>query len=302
MNVRLSDSAAVQFLLKTYRWATYRGLTRFVSDRTHISLLYRSFLGVFPDFENPITFNEKIQYLKLKQRDPLFTRLADKIAAKEWIGNKIGEQYVVPTLAIWDSPSKVSLDGLPDRFVLKTNHDCGGVVICKNKNSFELTKAKRFLQQHFKKNYFYSSREWPYKNINPMIFAEAYLSDGSRDDCQLADYKVFCFNNGRMVTLVCRGRGSDSGLEKTFFDEHWEMLPLNEGGHSRSTRIEKPAFFEQMKDIACTLSEGFSFIRVDFFCTKEKLYVGELTFYPNSGFEQFEPRSYDELFGSWIRL
>lgn len=283
-----------------YSYATRKGLTNFVPDRTHLKLMYRAALGSWPDLLRPKTFNEKLQWLKLHDHNPLYTTLVDKYRVKEWVAKHIGVEHVIKTYDVWERIEEIDISGLPERFVLKTNHDCGGIVICRNRSTFNLDVAKKKLAKHLRKNYFWGGREWPYKNVKPLVFAEEYISPD--DGIDLVDYKFFRFSNGKMLTLLITDRFSGADLTKTFFDEKWIPLALTEGGHPVKRDVSEPAYFELMKQFVNTLGEGFPFVRVDFYEAGGRLLFGEMTFFPNSGLERFDPPEWDELFGSWIDL
>ncbi len=283
-----------------YPLATSRGLTNWVSDEVHLKLEYKARIGRCLDLEHPTGFNEKLQWLKLHDRNPLYTKLVDKYAVKEWVADRIGSQYVTETYARWSRVEDIDISCLPERFVLKTNHDCGGIAICRDRASFDLEGAKRKLAKHMKRNYFWGGREWPYKNVKPCIFAEEYLEDDASGD--LPDYKLFHFSNGRIVTLFMTDRFTKAGLTETFFDEEWVPLELSEGGHPRRPGAAVPERFNEMKALTDRLAGEFPFARVDFYESKGRLLFGEMTFYPNSGFERFDPEEWDTELGSWLEL
>lgn len=269
-------------------------------DEVYIRLCYRASIGRELNLENPRTFNEKLQWLKLHDRNPLYTTLVDKAAVKSWVAERIGGEHVVPTLGVWDSFDEIDFDSLPERFVLKCTHDSGGLAICKDRSTFNMAQARRKIERSLSRNYFWAGREWPYKDVRPRILAEEYLEPGDSDD--LPDYKLFSFTNGRIVTLYMTDRFTGAGLTKTFFDEEWRPLPLSEGGHPTRPSASAPTRFEEMKALAARLAEGFPFMRVDFYESAGRLLFGEMTLYPNSGFERFEPEEWDVRFGSWIEL
>lgn len=284
-----------------YVFAAGYGLTNWVPDEPHLKAMFRGTVGEKLDLNNPKTFNEKLQWLKLHDKNPLYNTLVDKYRVKPWVADRIGEEHVTRTYAMWENAEDIDISRLPERFVLKTNHDCGGVAICRDRNTFDLDAAKRKLSKHLKTNYYWRTREWPYKDVRPCVFAEEYL-DPDEGKGDLYDYKLFRFSDGRLVTLAMTDRFTDGVLSKTFFDEEWHALPISEGGHPMRTELGRPAAFEQMKAMADRLGEGFSFVRVDFYESAGNLYFGEMTFYPNSGFEHFEPSEWDRKFGDWIDL
>lgn len=285
---------------RAYSFLTYKGMMKWVPDTLHLKLMMRASVGAWPNIKTPRTFNEKLQWLKLHDRNPLYTTLVDKFAVKDWVAERIGEQYITKTYARWDRAEDIDISGLPERFVLKTNHDCGGIAICRDRSEFDLEAAKRKLARHLRRNYYWGGREWPYKNVIPCVFAEEYLDPNEFGD--LPDYKLFRFSNGRIVTLLMTDRFTGAGLTKTFFDEEWRPLDLSEGGHPTRGDPPVPERFEEMKCLADRLAEGLPFVRVDFYESRGRLLFGEMTLYPNSGFERFDPREWDAAFGSWIEL
>lgn len=293
---------AIRNPARIYDWLSGFGLTNWVSDEAHLKLMWKSVFGpdASLDLDSPSTFNEKLQWLKLHDRNPLYTTLVDKYAVKQWVADRIGPEYVTETYAKWDRVEDVDTADLPDKFVLKTNHDCGGIAICRDRSSFDLDAAKRKLAKHMRRNYFYGGREWPYKDVKPCVFAEEYLASGESGD--LADYKLFRFTDGRLITLVCEDRLLGAGMKKTFFDEEWRILPCSEGGHPVNPGCPRPRHLEQMVEFAKRLGEGMPFVRVDFYESSNRLYFGEMTFYPNSGFERFDPADWDERLGEWVDL
>lgn len=272
-----------------------------MSDTAYLKLIYWLIFGRKLDLKNPQTFNEKLQWLKLNNRKTEYTTMVDKYEVKKYISEKIGEEYVIPTLGVWDNFDDIDFDLLPNQFVLKCTHDSGGLVICKDKSKFDIAMAREKINQALTRRFYYFGREWPYKEVKPRIIAEKYMVDKSVSE--LRDYKVFCFNGEPKVTLVCSERFSDGGLREDFFDEQWSHVPIRRPGHPNSnTVIPKPVNFEQMKSLANRLSQNILFLRVDFYEIDNKLYFGELTFYPASGFEEFEPDEWDYKFGEWIHL
>lgn len=283
-----------------YNVIAEKGLTNWISDESHLKLMYRANVGSWPDLECPRTFNEKLQWLKIHDRNPLYTTLVDKLRVKEWVASRIGAEHVTQTYAVWDRVEDIDISKLPDRFVLKTNHDCGGIAICSDRRSFNLEAAKKKLAKHLRINYYWRTREWPYRSVRPCVFAEEYIEPD--DGIDLEDYKLFRFSNGRIVTLLMTDRFTESRLTKTFFDEEWRPLELTEGGHPVKLDSPVPRRFGEMKVFANRLAEGLPFARVDYYETSERLLFGELTLYPNAGFERFNPVDWDVTFGSWIDL
>ena len=279
-----------------------RGWLDGLSDKAYLSILYRANFGRKLDWENPRTFNEKLQWLKLNDRKPAYCKMVDKYEAKQFVSEKIGSEYVVPVLGgPWDSFEEIDFDALPDQFVLKTTHDCGGVWICRNKQKLDKQAAKEFLIKHLRRNYFLSGREWPYKDVKPRIFAEKYLSELADDD--LKDYKFFCFDGVPKLMFIASERQSKEQETKfDFYDMEFNHMPILNGHPNSAYPMERPRNFERMKELASALSEGIPHLRVDFYECGDQLYLGELTFSHWSGFVPFEPEEWDGILGSWIHL
>ena len=284
---------------RLYLLATAKGMTRWVPDTLHLRLVYRIRVGSRLNLDNPRTFNEKLQWLKLHDRNPLYNTLVDKYAVKEWVAERVGSEYVTRTYAVWDRVEDIDVTGLPERFVLKTNHDCGGVVVCRNRASFDLEAAKRTLAKHLKTNYFWNGREWPYKDVIPRIFAEEYLDPGERGD--LADYKLMCFGGKVFCSFTCTSRAKGD-LRVDFFDTEWRHLPFTRHYPNADTPPSRPESYNEMVEVAEILSEGIPFVRVDFYEVGRHPHFGEMTFFPGDGFEEFNPPEWDERLGQLIDL
>lgn len=270
---------------------------KFLSDKTYLSIKFKYIFGRKIDWDNPKTFNEKLQWLKVYNRNPQYTELVDKYEVKKYISKVLSEQYVIPTLGIWDSFDEIDFDSLPDQFVLKCTHDSGGLVVCKDKKKLDVEEARRKINQSLQNNYYDSGREWPYKNVKPRIIAEQYMADNLRD------YKLFCFDGVPRMTLVCSERFTKDGLKEDFYDEAWNHLDVQRPTHGNSTLpIQRPKQYELMKELAAKLSEKMPFARIDFYEIDEKVYFGEITFFPASGFEEFKPEEWDLKLGEWIKL
>lgn len=278
-----------------------RELLNGLSDKVYLKLLFRAKMGKRLNLKNPQTFNEKLQWLKLYDRKPEYTRMVDKNEAKKYVAERIGEEYTIPTLGVWDRFEDIDFDSLPDQFVLKCTHDSGGLVICRNKSMLDIEAAKNKIQKCLKRNYYYQNREWPYKNVKPRIIAEAYMEDEAT--AELRDYKFFCFDGQVKALFIATERASKTEETKfDFFDEDFNHLSFT-NGHPNATAIpEKPVNFEKMKELAGKLSEGVPHLRVDFYEVNGRIYFGELTFSHWSGMMPFEPEEWDEKFGRWIEL
>ena len=274
------------------------GYLNWLPDKTYIQLGYRLATKKRLNLKNPKTFNEKLQWLKLYDHKPEYTRMVDKYEAKQYVAKKIGEEYIIPTLGVWDSFDQIDFDTLPSQFVLKCTHDSGGLVICRDKSKLDKEKAKSRINASLKSNYFWSNREWPYKNVKPRIIAETYMEDAADD--ALTDYKFFCFNGEAKIMYISKDHGKAPRTD--FFDMGFNHLPIKVKDPHAEIVPQKPEQFEQMRELAEILSRGLAHLRVDFYLIDGKIYVGELTFYHMSGFTKVEPEEWNKKMGEWIDL
>lgn len=279
-----------------------RGWLNFLPDKAYISILYRAKFGRRLDWKNPKTYNEKLQWLKVHDRKQSYCAMVDKYEVKQYVAERIGEAYIVPVLGgPWERFEEIDFASLPDQFVLKTTHDCGGVYICENKASLDVREAKKVIQSHLQQNYYLHCREWPYKSIKPRIFAEEYLADIDTND--LKDYKFFCFDGvPRLMFIASERQSKDQETKFDFYDMDFNHLPIINGHPNSNYAMEKPVNFQRMKELAAVLSENIPHLRVDFYESNGHLYLGELTFFHWGGFVPFEPEEWDEIIGSWLSL
>ena len=276
-----------------------RGFYNFLPDDVYIRKLYKAYMGYEPDLNHPRTFNEKLQWLKIHDHKSIYTTMVDKYAAKEYIASIIGEEYIIPTLGVWDRFEDIDFDALPDQFVLKCTHDSGGLVIVRDKSRMDMKSARKKIKRSLKRNYFYFGREWPYKDIKPRIIAENYMTDES--GIELKDYKIFCFNGRAEYIEVDFNRFIEHKLNPYDFD--WNPLNFcDKSKNDYSANIKKPERLEDMRRIAEELSKGIDFLRVDFYSIYDRIYVGELTLYPGSGFIEFDPSETDLYYGNKLVL
>lgn len=272
-----------------------------INDKTYLRIIYRAVFNKKLNLDNPITFNEKLQWLKLYDRKPIYTTMVDKYEAKRYVANIIGEEYIIPTLGVWDKFEDIDFDLLPDQFVLKCTHDSGGVVICKNKSELDMPMTKVKVKKSLKRNFYFQGREWPYKNVKPRIIAEEFLVDES--GFELKDYKFFCFNGVPKFTLVCSERFSNNRLKEDFYDLNWQIMPMKRANFENSPiKTPRPKQYDLMYTLAKKLSMDIPFVRCDFYERNDKVYFGELTFFPASGLEGFEPQKWDKILGQWLNL
>ena len=273
----------------------------FIPDKLFLSILYRLSFGKRLDWNNPKTFNEKLQWLKLYDRRPEYTTYADKYKVREYISKTIGEEYLIPLLGVWDNPDEIDFDKLPNQFVLKCNHDSGGICICKDKSNFDIQKAKAKLNKSFNSNYWLYQREKPYKNILKRIIAEQYMEDIRTK--QLKDYKFFCFDGKAKAMFFASDRQKANEETKfDFFNMDFKFLDFINGHFNSKVLPKKPKNFELMKELAEKLSKGVPQIRIDFYEINGKVYFGEMTLFHWSGFVPFKPEKWDLIFGFWIKL
>lgn len=277
-------------------------ISRFVPDRICISLMYYKHFHRFPSLNNPKTFNEKLQWLKLHDRRPEYIKMVDKFAVKQYIASVLGEEFIIPTLGVWDNADDIDFDKLPKQFVLKCTHDSHSIIVCKDKSKLDFEAARKTLNNGLKRNLFYYGREWPYKSVPPRIIAEKYMTDAPESD-SFTDYKFFCFNGIADCVMVCLGRG-DGETKFYFFDKQWKLKRLNVRGKKAPSdfTIPKPICMDQMFKVAEILSSGIPFARIDLYQSNEKIYFGEITLYPASGFDANILPEADLYFGKLINL
>lgn len=277
-----------------------RGFFNWMDDKTYLKIAYKMKMGKKLNLNSPVTYNEKLQWLKLHDRNPLYTRWVDKYEAKILAADAIGERYIIPTLGVWNHFDEIDFGVLPNQFVLKCTHDSGGLVICKDKAKLNKVAARRKIEGCLKHNFFAGQREWPYKNVQPRIIAEPYMEDSKTKE--LRDYKFFAFDGIVKALFVATERGSKEETKFDFFDEEWHHLPFTNGHPNADVLPEKPMCFEEMKCLAAKLSKGIPQVRVDFYEADGKVYFGELTFFHWSGMTPFAPEKWDYKFGEWIKL
>lgn len=274
-------------------------LLNWMPDSLYLKTCFQALIGHKLNLKNPKTFNEKLQWLKLYDRNPAYTQMVDKYAVRDYIKNTIGEEYLIPLLGVWDSFEEIDFDTLPNQFVLKTNHDSGTVIICKDKNRFDIGDARKKITRALRKNYYYSGREWPYKNVKPKIIAEKYLVDES--GVELKDYKIFAFDGSVKLIQVDFDRFGNH--RRNIYTPEWEYISLSILYPSDpSVQIDRPLPLQNLLNLASILSKGIPHVRTDFYVVHDRIYFGELTFYHGSGYEPFNPDSWNEKMGNWIRL
>ena len=273
-----------------------------MDDAVYIKRKFKALTGKTLNLENPKTFNEKLQWLKLYNRDPRYTEYVDKYKVREYIAETLGEEYLIPLLGVWDKAEDIDFDALPDQFVLKCNHNSGlGMCICKDKSKLDKSKVINELQKGLNENFYLRHREWPYKDVPRKIIAEQFMTEDSGGE--LMDYKIHCFNGKPEFILVCSDRFSQSGLREDFYDTNWNLLDIQRPDHPNSKNgIPKPALLDEMLRLAGILAKDIPFSRIDFYVINSKIYFGEITFFPTSGYGAFVPESADAWIGSLLDL
>jgi len=283
-----------------FSFLSTRGFLRFVPTDRFLKMGYKLKMRRQLNLDNPTTYTEKLQWLKLYDHRPGYTRLVDKYEVKEYVTGKIGEEHVIPVLGVWDRVEDIDFDMLPDQFVLKTTHDSGGIIICKDKKELDVAASRKKLRHFLKRNYYIYSREWPYKNVKPRIIAERYLEDSKQGE--LRDYKFFTFGGEPKVLYIAQGRGKGEATVADFFDMDFNHLPFTIDHDMAAVPPQKPVQFEEMKRLAAILSEGTPQLRVDFYEVDGRVYFGEMTFFHCSGLCPFHPEEWDRIFGDWVVL
>lgn len=289
-----------QLIVRGFGYVFVNLFGRQMSDKTYLQCKWWVNNGKKLDLENPVTFNEKLQWLKLYNRNPMYTTMVDKYEAKKYVANIISDEHIIPTLGIYDSVEDIDFDSLPNQFVLKCTHDSGGIVICQDKTQLNRKEAIKKLRKGLKSNFYWTNREWPYKNVTPRIIAEKYMTNG---DGELRDYKFFCFDGVPRVMFIASDRfNKEEETKFDFFDMEFNHLPFR-NGHPNATRpIERPAEFDEMRMLASKLSKGIPQVRVDFYDVNGQIYFGEMTFFHTSGFVKFDPEEWDYKIGEMIEL
>lgn len=270
-------------------------------DAMYLRIMFRLKMGHRLNLKTPKTFNEKLQWLKLYNRKPEYTRMVDKCEAKRVVESILGKDYIIPTLGVWDRFEDIDFSTLPERFVLKTTNGGGGggVVICLDKGNLDKVAAAGRLNASLRSSIYRNLKEWPYKDVKPRILAERFMVDESGE---LRDYKFYCFSGEPKVFLVASERFSGHRTYFDYFDMNGNHLPFTQGGMNSPVTPSLPSNFEEMKRVAGKLSQGLPHVRVDLYSVDGKVYFGEYTFFDSSGFERFTPQEWDGIFGEWLTL
>lgn len=272
-----------------------------ILDRIYLRRMFKHIFGYDLDLKNPRTFNEKLNWLKLYNRNPLYTTLVDKYKVKEYVAKLIGEEYVIPLLKVYHKAEEINFDELPNQFVLKCNHN-SDVIIVRDKSKIDRQQVVKKLSQQLKQGHYFDFREWPYRNVEPVVIAEKYMQDGTQEE--LKDYKFWCFNNEPRYCQVLSGH--ETGLTIDFFDSEWNHQPFvgMEIKPNAITLPHKPEKFVQMKELATILASKVNapFVRIDLYFINKTIFFGEITFFPTAGLGCFSPSEWDKKFGDYIDL
>lgn len=277
-------------------------ILRFLNDKHYLKIKYKLEMKKKLNLDNPSTFNEKLQWLKLYDRNPEYTKMVDKYEVKKYVSDIIGEEYVIPTLGVYKNFDEIDFDKLPNQFVMKCTHDSGSTIVCKDKTKFDIKNAKKKISKALKYNYYYSAREWPYKNIKPRIIIESFMDDGVNS--QLVDYKLQCFWGKVDNILVCVDRDKETGVKYHYFDTNWKYLKYcpYPGINEKNINILKPKQLDKMIKIAERLSAGIPEVRIDLYIIHGKIYFGEYTFFTNGGFDTTITSDADIILGEKLKL
>lgn len=284
-----------------FMYLARKNFFNWMPDKPYLQICYKIHIGKKLNLKHPTSFNEKLQWLKLYDRNPEYTKMVDKYEVKKYVADMIGEEYIIPTIGVWNKVEDIDFDKLPNQFVLKCTHDSGGLVICKDKSKLDIEEAKKKLNHFYNRKYFYLHREWPYKNVKPRIIAEKYMQNGN--DPELKDYKLFCFNNEPKLLYISEGLSDHATAKISFADMNYNMAPFTRSDFEPFEKLpKKPINFEKIKELAKMLSKNISFVRVDFYEINGKIYFGEFTFSPCAGLIPFQPAEYDDVIGEWLKL
>ena len=280
-----------------------KGLFKCLPDKQYLKLVYWARIGKRLNLNNPQTFNEKIQWLKLYDRRHEYIRMVDKYEVKKYVADIIGEQYIIPTSGVWENFDSIDFESLPQQFVLKCTHDSGGVFICNDKSKFNIEDARKKINSSMKKNYYFHGREWPYKNVKPRIIAEQYIYD--KKNIVPEDYKIYCFNGKPKYIVVFHNRFNDAkNLSETVYDIDWKPQNISLDNHFEVSDIiePKPKCLEELLNITKMLCKNHAQVRIDFYIVNNIIYFGEITLSTASGFQPMIPEELDEFLGREIDI
>lgn len=270
-----------------------------VPSRVYLPIYYKLRLNKKLNLKNPKLYTEKIQWMKVHKKLDNYAPLVDKYEVKKYVSEKIGDEYTIPTLGVWDSFDEIDFNLLPNEFVLKCTHDSGSVVICNDKNNFDYEVARKKICVALKRKFYLRGKEFQYRNIKPRVIAEKYMVDES--GTELKDFKFFCFDGKAKIIMVDYNRFS--GHKRNVYDLEWNYLPvITQFPTDPKMVINKPDKLNEMICIAEQLADGFPHVRVDLYVIDSNIYFGEMTFTHGSGLTRIEPIEFDEQMGEWFVL
>lgn len=273
-------------------------LANILPDKLYLKLLYRRVMGKKLNLDNPKTFNEKLNWLKLYDRKPEYSRMVDKYEAKKYVASIIGEECIITTYGVWERFDDIDFNQLPDQFVLKCTHDSGSIYICRDKSKFDFKGVRNTIEKSLSRNYYYPGREWVYKDVKPRILIEKMITDNNGVD--INDYKFFNFNGSPKFIQVDIDRFTNH--RRNFYDLNWQLLDVELTYERTNSKIEKPQNLEKMVVFSRLLAKNIPFCRTDFYSIGDKIYFGEITFYPEAGFKNFSPELWNKNIGDWIPI
>jgi hypothetical protein len=279
-------------------YATKKGAAFVIPDRLFVRLYHRLHIGRWPQVDSPVTFNEKLQWLKLNYRTSELPTLVDKWEVRSFVESRVGPDVLIPVHGVFESVDDIDFEALPQRFVLKPSHGSGWVIICRDKAQLDLDLSRRKLRRWMRRNYYYHAREWAYRTVKPRIVCEELLLD--ENGAIPRDFKLFCFGGEPRFIQVDSNRFS--GHQRDFYDPDWNLMPMEMLYPSSGEELPRPGSLPEMLRAAASLSQGFPFCRVDFYAVRARIYFGELTFFPENGVGEFRPANYDTVFGDLLTL
>lgn len=283
-----------------------RGIFHHLTDEQYLKLAWKVDMGGKLNLQNPKTFNEKLQWLKLNDRKSLYTQLVDKYEAKHWVANLIGDDYIIPTYGIWENFDDINFEKLPKQFVIKCTHDSCGLVICKDKSRLNIGSAQNKINKSLRRNYYYRDREWPYKDVKPRIIVEKFMSDGRTLESGLTDFKFFCFSGHPKFLYVSQGLDNHATAKIAFYDLHGKKMWFKRADYHELSEDEfsLPKTFSEMVNVAAILAKNIPcpFVRIDLYEINGKVYFSEITFSPCGGHLPFSPVKADFELGKLLKL
>lgn len=278
----------------------FTNICSILPDEIYLKIVYKIRTGKRLNLKNPITFNEKIQWLKLHNRNKSYSIMVDKYKVRKYIADKVGEKYLIPLLGVYNNANDINIDLLPDKFVIKCTHDSGSVILCQNKQAFT-SKVRKKINQALKRKYYYASREYPYKHVKPRIIVEKMMQNHENNG--LIDFKFYCFHGEPKFLYVSGGLDNHTSARISFYNLDLTEAPFQRSDYKHFSKIPQiPVNYEKMIEIARILSKDIPFVRIDLYEIDGAIYFSEITFSPCGGMMPFEPEEYDTILGKYIDL